>query len=323
MRSRNANLSICVTSYNSASTLEHTLESISHFLKGHCCITVEVILADQSGDDSCADVFHRWEALHGLNVASQYVKSNCTSAGQNKNLAISSARGDFILVLDSDDLLDVNSVFNMYSTLESNENINAVFFQSAYYFSYSISRIWGRESLEEAFKAKKEAFQPNFMFRRSFFLDNDIWYPDTLHLDSQLFFLNYFKKEPVVNFVEKTYYYHRRFSSKASYFEREGSGELDSDFVKSVCSYLKIKNVQDLGILNKGITFTQVEFIRLLAEYIVFATISVDRFNGSSNRKPSFWLKIRRIQALEPLVFYVWKVFNFVRDFWRNRNDGA
>jgi GT2 family glycosyltransferase len=82
-----------------------------------------VIVVDNSNSDK--DYFALQEALQGLDVQIVNPKQNLGTTGGN-NFGSSFAKGDFLFFLNSDTILENNSVYSLFSLIKSNKNIAVV-----------------------------------------------------------------------------------------------------------------------------------------------------------------------------------------------------
>ena len=99
-------LSIIIAAHNAQNTLNATLESLQNAID-NAGNDVEVIIFNDSSDDSTQGIIETW--LPKLpNVQSRYVEYR--NVGHVRNSAVSLASGEYITMLDSDDLLKPGSI---------------------------------------------------------------------------------------------------------------------------------------------------------------------------------------------------------------------
>ncbi len=118
-------LSICIATYNRSKYLDCCLRSIYQQLVSTEKVSlVNVIVSDNCSTDSTADVVLKYKNLLDL----KYIVSQ-DNYGYETNFgsAISMASGKYSLYLSDDDLLDIESVFEIIDFMESNQSVSAVY----------------------------------------------------------------------------------------------------------------------------------------------------------------------------------------------------
>ena len=108
-------LSIIIAAHNAENTLHATLESLQNAIE-NAGDDVEVIIINDSSNDSTQDIIEAW--LPKLPHAQcQYVEYR--NVGHVRNSAVSLASGDYITMLDSDDLLKPGSIRDAVAFLKA------------------------------------------------------------------------------------------------------------------------------------------------------------------------------------------------------------
>ncbi|MRE94831.1 glycosyltransferase [Enterobacter bugandensis] len=108
-------LSIIIAAHNAENTLHTTLESLQNAIE-NAGDDVEVIIINDSSNDSTQDIIEAW--LPKLPHAQcQYVEYR--NVGHVRNSAVSLASGDYITMLDSDDLLKPGSIRDAVAFLKA------------------------------------------------------------------------------------------------------------------------------------------------------------------------------------------------------------
>ncbi|WP_039057943.1 glycosyltransferase family 2 protein [Enterobacter sp. Bisph1] len=107
-------LSVIIAAHNAEKTLPATLESLLAAIGGRAK-ALEVIIINDSSQDATQAIIDAWaDKLPQLIVR----QVNYRNVGQVRNCAVSLATGEYITMLDSDDLLKANSLADAVDFLE-------------------------------------------------------------------------------------------------------------------------------------------------------------------------------------------------------------
>lgn len=111
-------LSIIIVTYNSAGVLQPCLVSLSEFMKN---TWVEVILVDNvSTDDTCSMVERNYPSVRIIRNTIN------TGFGAANNIGMSKARGDYILLLNSDTLVTSAILEKCYDYIRNNISVGVL-----------------------------------------------------------------------------------------------------------------------------------------------------------------------------------------------------
>jgi GT2 family glycosyltransferase len=110
-------ISAVIVSYNSRAWLPDCLAS----LRAQSLSPLEIIVVDNGSNDGSAD----WLEEHHPEVIQKRLEDACSLAGAI-NLGIEAARGDYILLLNPDVILDPDAVFRLVETARSDARCAAV-----------------------------------------------------------------------------------------------------------------------------------------------------------------------------------------------------
>lgn len=111
-------LSICIPTYNRASTLNRLLDSIIIQLAQETAGSIEIIISDNNSDDNTADIVARF-SKSGVSIT--YVRNDENIGfGRNLTQAISKARGKYCWLIGSDDVSHKNSLNIITNCIRSN-----------------------------------------------------------------------------------------------------------------------------------------------------------------------------------------------------------
>ncbi len=112
-------ISIIIPTYNRENLIKYTLDSLSPLLQP--TIELEIIVIDDGSTDNTIDLI----AKNYPNVI--LMKNTGKGAACARNYGLKSAKGKYILYLDSDDLLGANYLKNKIELLEQNPGIDACY----------------------------------------------------------------------------------------------------------------------------------------------------------------------------------------------------
>lgn len=110
--------SICIPTYNRASYLRDAIKSV--FLQNFD--DYEIIVVDDGSTDKTREIISSFP-----DKRLKYIYKNHTNAPDTRNIAIQNAKGDYLVWLDSDDILLPNTLVNYYKNLALNPNINLIY----------------------------------------------------------------------------------------------------------------------------------------------------------------------------------------------------
>lgn len=215
----NVKVSIIMPVYNVEEYLHDSLNSLIN----QTLTEIEIICVDDCSTDSSGEIleFFKWKD-NRLRIL-QNTKN--VGAGFSRNKALSIAKGEYVLFLDSDDWLDENAIEELYDKATKNNldvlmfkliNYNqdsGIFFKTDYYSmvivnSY-IDKVFDYRSFDK-YKLFKIPNSPcNKLIKTSVLKDNDITFPEGLiHEDNLFFFKLMFNSKRMM--ITDDYYYNRR-----------------------------------------------------------------------------------------------------------------
>lgn len=111
-------ISVVIPTYNRAELVRLTLESV--FAQTHS--NFEVLLIDDGSTDGTKDVLKEFQGLQ--NFSYHYQTNSGRSVARNRGLAM--AQGEFVMFLDSDDLLAKSALENLLAAAEQNPDSGVV-----------------------------------------------------------------------------------------------------------------------------------------------------------------------------------------------------
>lgn len=256
-------LSIIVPAYNASTTINETLASLEVIVR-HC--VGKLIIVDDGSTDGTINIVEKWQKK--LNEKLLVLKhDNNLGGGATRNTGINAADTTYVLVCDSDDISDLESVKKLYN-VASNHEWGCAHYQYARYFRKNHRNVDSIFDYLHLFQKKSLTLKDvltnvtlvNFLFKKENW-QNCNGYPQHHGWDTQGFSIKYLMNNPGVLIVPNTFYSHRRFSGNLSYYERESlSGRtllndwLVAEEIISLEYYNWFDKIMDSQILSKQST---------------------------------------------------------------------
>jgi poly(ribitol-phosphate) beta-N-acetylglucosaminyltransferase len=204
-------VSVVVAVYNSGSAIESCIRSLlAQTLPPQ---RRELIFVDDGSTDGTGERLDRLAAEHpDVRVIHQ---ENSGWPGKPRNVGVKAANGEFVQFVDHDDSMGPEALERLVQFGQANEaDIVIGKVTSAPKFrrvpQALFERNIGRCSIYDT--PLISSLTPHKMFRRTFLLDNDIWYPEgKVRLEDQLFMVKtYFATRKVAILADYPCYFYRR-----------------------------------------------------------------------------------------------------------------
>jgi glycosyltransferase involved in cell wall biosynthesis len=185
-------VSVIISCYNESDNIYRCLHSIvSQSYKN-----LEVIIVDDCSTDDTVQIIDRFILDHDY-VSFVFIKfsSNC-GVGVAKNECLKYARGEFIAVMDADDIMFPNRILRQVEYLNNNPSVsilgggqlmsmkNGKFVKNLPFQNFNL--------IKSSLFMRCTMLHPTIMFRKSFMVSNQIWY-STKHASASdyLIFINF------------------------------------------------------------------------------------------------------------------------------------
>ena len=120
----NALISICIPAHNASKYIEETLNSIL----GQSYSNFEIIIVNDGSSDNTSQIV---ESIHDKRISIISVKKG--GASRARNVAYQKAQGDFIVFMDSDDLISENFLEAQLKLINHNTDCIAISFWGRFY----------------------------------------------------------------------------------------------------------------------------------------------------------------------------------------------
>lgn len=128
-------ITVYITNYNYGRYVAQSIESVL----SQTFHNFELIIIDDGSTDDSREIIRKFE--HRSNVRIFFQENKGLNA--TNNIAVSAARGQYVMRLDADDYLDQNALLVMSSVLDSNREIAMVF--PDYYYVDGSGNVTGQE----------------------------------------------------------------------------------------------------------------------------------------------------------------------------------
>ena len=195
--------------YNGEDTIRECIESV----KKQDYKNIEIVVVDDGSDDKTYEIL---KSIEGIRV---FRNSSNKGLGYTRNRLIKKCNGDFIIFLDSDDLLENNALSLMYDVLIS--NYADMVMGRVYDTKQEVIILNDKNKYDLIFKNidKYYMIQQNKLFRKEIF--KDLEYPDVSFADDEYMIHHILSKtSKIVIIPNKTYYYNEDGLLHKTYFEK-------------------------------------------------------------------------------------------------------
>jgi glycosyltransferase involved in cell wall biosynthesis len=223
------NLTIIIPVFNSEKYVIQSLTSLSKLIKK---TSGGAIVIDDGSHDNSLNLIKDYKKKNKLKIRIVKLKINY-GAGYAKNYGIILSKTKYVLVCDSDNIYNYESISKLYFFLINNNAFQAAHIQkSLHFYDKSINNSF---TIHDMYKNLKNVNYVNIdtMIRNKIILDNFMMtkksylrsrgYPITHGFDTQGLGINYLLVNKKIAIVKDTYYKHRLHKKNKSYYAREAS----------------------------------------------------------------------------------------------------
>lgn len=188
-------VSVVVIVYNDEARLATAVRSVLD----QTLRSVEVVIVDDRSTDGSYDVARRLAAEHPDRVHAHRLPENSGGCGAPRNHGIQQARGDHVMFLDSDDVLERNACRNMLEAAETTGadlvsglcvrvHVDSRNGKEVKWYPWLYARTRTLESISELPDLLVfDTLSTNKCYRRDFLLDNALEFPVGIHYEDLLF----------------------------------------------------------------------------------------------------------------------------------------
>ncbi|MEW2358120.1 CDP-glycerol glycerophosphotransferase family protein [Spirillospora sp. NPDC029432] len=186
-------VSVVVIAYNDAGRLPRAVRSaLGQTLGG-----VEVVIVDDASTDGTGEAADRFAAAHPGRVRAVHLPENSGGCGRPRNTGVELARGDRVMFLDSDDVLDRHACLTMVAAAEETgadlvsglcvrSHLGPKARETPWY-----PRLYRRRAVHDSVLDHPDllydTLSTNKCYRRDFLLDRGLRFVEDLHYEDLLF----------------------------------------------------------------------------------------------------------------------------------------
>ena len=287
-------LSVIMPCYNCSSTLEEAVNSI--FIQ-NLKTSFEVVLVDDGSTDNTREVIKNLSTTYP-EIRVFYHDTN-KGGGAARNTAVTKSRSNIIFCLDSDDIIEPNTLQRMIDFMIERK-CDGVIFENKKFFINNIKNIKGGG--KNIITDKKIQFSDlftgiqgpltleNFIYTKTAFLKTG-GYPTNHGFDTQGFGFRFLAKNQHVCICPNSIYYQRIGSKKAYFASVYEKGEL------SINTFL---------ILSDVIYLFSKKTCRFIMEYDIFNNTKLGNKNLSS--------ALHKLYIADPEHFFIEKKESYMRE---------
>lgn len=254
-------VSIIIPVFNVAEYLNECLESVFN----QTYPNIELIVINDGSTDDSSIILEKWKLKNEFILITQ--KNSGQSISRNKGLKV--AKGKYILFVDSDDYIDVNTIDVLVKKIE-NDTSDIIRF-NALPFKHNSKKIMKNKNYDfssilidnKVYEGKElkyifESFSSSpclYMFKKDLVTSNNIYFtPNIIHED-ELFTINLFFAAKRFSYTDNFFYY-RRYRDFSTMTRRD-----KEHIIKSFDSYIYILKELEKVLENNKITPVKRRFI--------------------------------------------------------------
>jgi len=218
-------LSVIIPVFNTAQYLDMCIDSVINQTLGD----IEIICIDDGSTDKSLSILKHYAKKDPRIIV---LKQPNSGQGAARNNALNIARGEYILFVDSDDLIRNDTCKNLFNNAHNNKLDMLMF--SGYNFigtpdNKQENRFWNFSYLSELrgtnifgwsecseFAHRMAVSTCLTMYRRLFILDNNLRFPEGLFFEDNLFFVRAITSSRRVSIDSAKYYIRRLHSNQTT-----------------------------------------------------------------------------------------------------------
>lgn len=301
-------ISIIIPVYNTEKYLKDCLTSIYNKKEKNLMKNIEIILVDDGSTDKSSSIYSQFKKYSNLKV----YKNENHGVSYSRNYAIKIATGDWIMFLDSDDVLNDDWYEKIYNNIDKKQDI--IFYMKNIDIIKSkkdiIDNILGKSK-----KLKYASFPGAKLFKREFIEKNKIQYNSKIiNGEDMLFNLESILVTDKIKMVDCSIYKYRyniysstkRFNEKIFESDREFQNELLRIFNKNKMEKHNVNEYSNFCVKNAIYLF--------IYRLSLVRKIDISKYFSIFEEEPySRMLKLHKIKNLNDIILYFVKIkkYNF------------
>jgi len=273
-------ISIVVPVYNGENYLGKCLES----LVNQTLEEIEIIIVDDGSTDKTSNIIKKYSKKYPDKIVG--LKKENGGQASARNLGLSKAKGDYILFVDSDDYISVDTCKDIYESAVSN-NYDIVL------FDYYIEK--GKEQKYTGVIDKKQSGEINNkeylhstpapwnkLFRKSFLIDNGFKFPEGIVYEDYAEIPTVILYNPKMYYLKKAYYY---------YYQSDNSTMRTAVYKKKFEDIFKASDYLFEKLKNKKGIEEELEY-RFISHLLYEGSLNFYKYKKyDNNKKISKWIR--------------------------------
>ena len=277
-----AKVSIIIPVYNSEKYLKKCLDS----LVNQTLDDIEIIPIDDKSTDKSRNIIKRYSKKYKNKIAPIYLEKNI-GQGFARNIAIDKSTGEYILFVDSDDYIALQTCEVLYKKAKEkdfdiicfdiNQIINGVVKEKKLKYNSSIEGNIDSSKRKEIFKSS--GYFTTRMYKRIMLIDNDIKFPVGIHYEDSMFnTLTLLYANSIAKVDESLYFYLIRENSSSNSYNQERL------YDRIEVAELMLKEVKKRNIYDSYKEIIDYKYINMMVGNIhlcldIFEKVSTDKLN--------------------------------------------
>lgn len=261
-------VSVIIPTYNAEKYLTETLESVLN----QTINDYEVITVNDGSKDNSLSILREYESKYD-NLVVIDKENGGPSAARNAGLEI--AKGDFIFFFDSDDILELDALQEMYERAVS-KRADLVIAGYDIFDNYTVTPINGINDLIAADKIEKydelilQTFSmSNKLFRKSVIDKNNLRLPPISYSEDGVFTMSFVYNASKIVGLDKVVFHYRRLNGEGNAITETISDSKVKDYIAAHKMIVKLAKESILKDYPKYKTFKEVRKENVeLAEYV-------------------------------------------------------
>ena len=320
-------MSIVIPVYNVENYLLDCLDSVCSQVDSSC----EIICVEDCSTDNSKSLLHEYNNRHMQQIKIvEHAENKGLSAA--RNTGIKEAKGDYILFVDSDDMLENGAISEVRKTLDRYGNVDQIFFNMKDMYEEDIVQRINRNSYPnfEGTHDSMELFTYLYqhgvhkveacgcLYKRSFLLENNLFFWEgIIHEDNLFSFQCMLKRGQVVDINKELYIYRHRKNSIMdlsdikkqhmsiysrltfisemikSWNKKDFSNDENTFLLNYMCNMIRsVENMMDTIDMDKNLIHLQDELSAVLHAYINQRNASVIKLSEDQIKKIKSYDKI-------------------------------
>jgi len=295
----NAMVSIIIPVYNAEMYLKDTLKSIMN----QTYKNLEIIIINDGSTDNSQNILEKFASVDNrIKIINQQNMGQAIS----RNKGIKKSKGEFILFVDSDDFIDVETVQICLEKIEDNNivvfGVNQIIDNKKIVdIKYQTKVYNANKAYEILISNKLFNYSPcNKLCRSDFIKSNNILFPNCRGMEDFLFVLKLFFYSKKIKTIDNVFY---------NYVQHIGSISKNFNNDKIINTIKVIREI-DLFVQQTKQNKYRKYFINLYYS-LIFDTLSlIIRYSEKDNKKNNFYKFFNEIKKLQIYSFQSLILFN-------------